>query len=244
MAQDVSFSLTPEGDSALTVRFTAPDIDDATVATALEVLAQAALPAHVELVGAYTTLTVFYNPLQATYSQMSKAVAQALVSLNATAPRPSHTVVVPVCYGCSPNTLDLGPDLPSLASHCGLTPAEAVAIHCAPSYSITMIGFMPGFPYLRGLDPRLQCPRLSTPRPCIPAGSVAIGNDQTGIYPLASPGGWHLIGRTPARLFDPSREPPVPYGAKDTLRFLPIDLATFQELALLEASGHSCLRFE
>lgn len=244
MAQDAPFSLTPEGDGALTVRFAANTIDDTTIPMAREALAQASLPAITELVGAYTTLTVFYDPLQATYSHMCETIARALASPGITASHRARTVVVPVCYGCSPTTLDLGPDLPSLASRCGLTPTEAVALHCAPSYPIAMIGFMPGFPYLRGLDPRLQCPRLPTPRPCIPAGSVAIGNNQTGIYPLASPGGWHLIGQTPARLFNPNQKPPVPYEAGDILRFEPIDRATFQELALLEASGHSCLRFE
>ena len=149
-----------------------------------------------------------------------------------------------MCYGCEPGAGEFGPDLARLASLCGLEADEVVRLHARRTYRIDMLGFMPGFPYLSGLDERLRCPRLSVPRTSIPAGSVGIGDNQTGVYPLSSPGGWNIIGRTPARLFAPERGVPIPYGAGDLLRFEPIDRRAYDELYALEKQGHSCLRRE
>ena len=246
MAPDAPpFSIVPEGESALTVRFAgAPAHALPFVRAAEHALGAARLPTPCELAPAYAALTVVYDPLGATYAQMHTAISQALASLEAVGTPSARTVVIPVCYGSTPQTASLGPDLASLAAHCGLAPVEVARLHAARTYRIDMLGFMPGFPYLSGLDERLRCPRLATPRTAIPAGSVGIGDNQTGVYPLASPGGWHLIGRTPARLFDPTRAQPVPYGAGDSLRFEPIDLETFHYLVHQESHGHSCLHFE
>ena len=127
-----------------------------------------------------------------------------------------------------------GPDLAALAAHAGLTLDEVIARHTAPEYRVAMIGFAPGFPYLLGLDPLLAMPRRASPRRAVPAGSVAIGGAQTGIYPVALPGGWQLIGRTPLALFDPRREPPCLLAAGDRVRFRAIDQ---QRFAALAASG-------
>ena len=113
-----------------------------------------------------------------------------------------------------------GPDLADVSSLTGLTPAEVVALHTAPAYTVAFLGFSPGFPYLIGLDPRLTVPRLDAPRVAVPAGSVGIGGSQTGVYPSATPGGWRLIGHTDAQLFDPSREPAALLSAGDTVRFV------------------------
>ena len=120
---------------------------------------------------------------------------------------------------------DDGPDLAAVAAHVGLAPDEVVARHCDAEYRVAMLGFAPGFPYLLGLDPGLALPRLATPRPRVPAGSVGIGGAQTGVYPRESPGGWRLIGRTPWTLFDALREPPSLLSPGDRVRFVPTERA-------------------
>lgn len=130
---------------------------------------------------------------------------------------------IPVCYDPQ-----FGFDLEALAYSKGLAVEELVNLHTSPSYRIHFIGFLPGFPYLSGLDPRLATARKSIPDRNIPAGSVAIGGDQTGIYPQASPGGWHVIGRTPVSLFDFSSKIPFPFQMGDQLRFEPISRAEFE----------------
>jgi len=131
-----------------------------------------------------------------------------------------------VCYGG-----DLGPDLAAVARHTGLSPAEVIALHTTPTYRVHMIGFAPGFPYLGGLDARLNTPRRAEPRPLVPAGAVGIAGAQTGIYSLPTPGGWQLIGRTPLRLFAPAADPPTLLRAGQHLRFVPIGAAEFQRLS-------------
>src|SRR5690606_16896708 len=116
---------------------------------------------------------------------------------------PGRRIEVPVCSGG-----EYGPDLAGVAAHAGLSESAAIARHSAPDYVVAMIGFLPGFPYLLGLDPALSIPRLATPRPEVPAGAVGIGGAQTGIYPQPSPGGWRLVGRTPLALFDALRAEP------------------------------------
>ena len=110
-----------------------------------------------------------------------------------------------------------------------MSEAEGIALHTGRDYRIFMLGFLPGFPYLGGLDERLFTPRLNTPRTAIPAGAVGIGGEQTGIYPIASPGGWQLIGRTPPKLFDPAAGT-LPYAAGDRIRFVPIDEDEFARI--------------
>lgn len=240
------FTIGAEGDSGLTVRFgtdLCPD-SQARAATAARALLDATLPERCEVVPSYLAVTVMYDPLLTSFDELRAAIEGILANPGTPSRQDLRTVVVPVCYGCSPNTREFGPDLTRLASLCGLGADEAVELHAGRTYRIDMLGFMPGFPYLSGLDERLRCPRLATPRTSIPAGSVGIGDNQTGIYPLPSPGGWNLIGRTPARLFDPERTDPTPWRVGDLLRFEPIDRAAFEELASLEAHGTSCLRHE
>ena len=138
--------------------------------------------------------------------------------------------MVPVCYGG-----EFGPDLDDLARYARLSVDEVIARHCAPDYRVAMLGFAPGFPYLLGLDPALHAPRRATPRVRVPAGSVAIGGAQTGIYPSELPGGWLLIGRTPLTLFDPAREAPALLAPGQRLRFRAIsaDEISAGELAAL-----------
>jgi KipI family sensor histidine kinase inhibitor len=134
-------------------------------------------------------------------------------------------IEIPTLYGG-----DSGPDLDYVASHNGLTPEEVVQIHASGTYRIYMLGFTPGFPYLGGMDERIATPRLETPRTKISGGSVGIAGAQTGIYPIDSPGGWQIIGRTPLALYDPQREEPILLQAGESIRFVPIDQETYDRL--------------
>jgi len=128
----------------------------------------------------------------------------------------SRLVEIPVIYGG-----ESGPDLSVVAEHAAMTPRQVVGLHSSSDYVVFFIGFQPGFPYLGGLDPRLHMPRRAEPRVAVPAGSVGIGGSQTGVYPLASPGGWQLIGQTRTALFDPLQQPPTLLRPGDRVRFVP-----------------------
>jgi inhibitor of KinA len=199
------------------------------------VLAQHPPPGLREVVPAFTTLTVYYDPWvlsQASAVLPYEQIANALQALLPTAQaaladyEPGPLVEIPVCYGG-----DFGPDLDLVASHAQLAPAEVIARHARPEYLVYMVGFAPGFPYLGGLDAGLATPRRAQPRQLVPAGAVGIAGAQTGIYSLPTPGGWQLIGRTPLRLFDPSRAQPSLLQAGDRLRFVPISKVEFQRLS-------------
>lgn len=208
----------PLGDAAILVQL-GEGIDPALNARvqALAQLVEAGAPTGIgEAVGAYCTLTVHYDPMRIAYSEALDWVqrqAQRVGELDLPVPR---TVEIPVLYGG-----EQGPDLDFIARHTGLTPGEVIRLHAAGEYRVYLLGFTPGFPYLGGLHPRLACPRLATPRPAVPAGSVGIAGEQTGIYPVTSPGGWRIIGCTPAILFDVQREPPCLLAPGDVVRFVP-----------------------
>ncbi|NOT89523.1 MAG: 5-oxoprolinase subunit PxpB [Lysobacter sp.] len=175
-----------------------------------------------DLVPAYTSLGVFFDGSIDADSARDWLRAQCLADIETTTAPPSRTVEIPVCYGGAH-----GEDLEAAATELGIAPAELIARHGEATYTVAMIGFAPGFPYLGGLDPTLALPRLATPRTHVPAGSVAIGGAQTGIYPRESPGGWRLLGRTPLRLFDARRDPPSLLAPGDRVRFVAIDADTF-----------------
>ena len=120
-----------------------------------------------------------------------------------------------------------GPDLDAVAEATGLRPYEVIGLHTSTTFPVEMIGFMPGFPYIGGLPAVLHLPRRSVPRVVVPAGSVAIANGRTGIYPTAAPGGWHLIGRTSTQLFDPQREPPALLAPGDYVQFIAASTSSF-----------------
>jgi KipI family sensor histidine kinase inhibitor len=138
---------------------------------------------------------------------------------------PGRRVVLPACYDAS-----LAPDLDEVAHAVGLSPEEVAERHAASTFTAIVVGFMPGFAYLAGLDPALKVDRRASPRPVVPEGAIAIAGLQTAVYPTATPGGWNLIGRCPARLFDAGRARPALMGEGDTVRFEPVDLATFERM--------------
>jgi KipI family sensor histidine kinase inhibitor len=207
----------PIGDSALLVTF-GERVDLAVNRQALSLarlLAASPLPGLGEAVPGYATLLVHYDPLLLDYHHLEDLVRQHLSAGEVLALEPRR-VEVPVVYGG-----EAGPDLGFVAGHAGLSEAEVVRIHSGRDYPVFMMGFTPGFPYLGGMDPAIAAPRLATPRTRVPAGSVGIAGEQTGIYPLDSPGGWRIIGRTALSLFDPSREPPFLLAPGDLVRYVP-----------------------
>ena len=171
-----------------------------------------------DIVPAYTTITVHYDMLACDYRAVENWIHSVVgLSSSETNLHNPKIIDIPTVYGG-----DHGPDLESVAGYAGLALDEVISIHASRIYRVYMMGFMPGFPYLGGLDDRIAAPRLETPRKKVPAGSVGIAGNQTGIYPLESPGGWRLIGWTPVRLFDPRNEQPFLLSPGDRLRFVPV----------------------
>ena len=182
-----------------------------------------------DLIATYRSLLVYYDPISIDVERLKEDLARIESRVDASGLNRSRIIHLPTFYGG-----EYGPDLDSVAEHTGLPTEQVVETHSAADYLTYMMGFSPGFPYLGGLDERLHTPRLSTPRTEIPAGSVGIADSQTGVYPVASPGGWRLIGRTPLRLFDPASTPPSLLVAGDYVRFTP--LASEEEYLEIEAA--------
>lgn len=230
-----SLSFCPLGDRALLIELAqvqGPDVAVRVRALA-DFLAARALPGVTDLVPGMCSLALHYepeawhgdDPAQTPYDLLVGAL-QEMVGLAEDMPRqPGALIEIPVIYGG-----EFGEDLESLADAHALAPEQAAAIHSAGEYTVYMLGFVPGFAYLGPLDERLDSPRRSTPRTKVPAGSVAVANGMSGIYPMTLPGGWHLIGRTPLKLFDVNGNPPALLAAGDRVRFVPIDIARFREI--------------
>jgi len=207
----------PVGDTAFSVEFGAA-IEERLVAQVQALDAELAahpIPGVRETTPSYRALLVVYAPQHSPALTVRAALEQALARMGSAALPEKRRLEIPVHYGGSD-----GPDLEEVARSHGLTPAEVIARHTAPTYRVAMLGFAPGFAYLLGLDPRLATPRLATPRTHVPAGSVGIAGDQTGVYALDTPGGWRLIGRTSLALFDPARPEPFTLQAGDVVRFV------------------------
>jgi 5-oxoprolinase (ATP-hydrolysing) subunit B len=167
---------------------------------------------------AYNSVLVDFDPRLRTHAEVEALIRERLASHTGDAPPPPRHVEIPVSYGG-----ELGPDLADVARHTGLSQARVIELHSAAEYLVYFVGFSTCFPYLGGLPRELATPRLSAPRKHVPVGSVAIGGAQAGIYPLASPGGWRLIGRTSLTLFDPTQSPPPLLRMGDRVRFVPVE---------------------
>lgn len=244
-------AIEPLAEDALLLRF-GTGIDAATnarVHAAARALRDAGLPGITDIAPAYASLLVRFDPLawpgQDQVRQAHDMLAvqvrnclragpaidmdSALYGHDVQKNRPDPTIRsidIPVCYGGG-----CGADLDAVAERAGLSRDAVITRHAASEYTVAMLGFAPGFPYLLGLDPALRVPRRANPRTRVPAGSIAIGGAQTGIYPRELPGGWNLIGRTPLALFDPARERPCLLAPGDHVRFHPIDAVEFVRLA-------------
>lgn len=176
----------------------------------------------IEFIPAFITVTVFYDPCIAAYDDVQKELAELSAHLGEELAIESKTVEIPVCYGG-----EFGPDLEFVAQHNGLTVHDVIAIHTAGNYSVNMIGFAPGFPFLRGMSERIAAPRRDSPRLRIPERTVGIAGMQTGVYPIETPGGWQLIGRTPLRLFRPENRIPSLLLAGDKVTFREISVEDY-----------------
>jgi inhibitor of KinA len=210
--------LKPLGDSSILIQL-GDEIDPVLNQRvhALDALLQN-IPAIIETVPAYCTVLVHYDPLATTYSQIKNLIEEKLMLIDDATHRPSRRLEIPVLYGGAS-----GPDLEPAATTLALSPSELIRLHSEREYTVYMMGFTPGFPYMGILDERLTLPRLSTPRTRVPTGSVAIAGSQTGIYPVDSPGGWHILGHTPLTLFDPMSESPFLFAPGDIVKFIPIE---------------------
>src|SRR5271157_6468521 len=174
---------------------------------------------------AYASLLIDFDPLRMTHDELTAVVQQLENDVSVVVDETAEVVTIPVCYD-----VEFGPDLPDVARHAGLPVEEVVGLHSSPTYLVYFLGFSPGFVYLGGLPEVLHTPRLATPRPSIVGGSVGIAGSQTGIYPVDSPGGWRLIGRTPMRMFDPEATPPTRLQPGDRMKLSAIDRATFEDM--------------
>lgn len=174
---------------------------------------------------AYNSVLVSFNPLVVPPKEFKSYVCSLLDQIDSGVLETPRVVEIPVCYD-----LSVAPDIEFVAGHCGLTVDDVIQLHASVEYLVYFIGFMPGFPYLGELDVRLATPRLAMPRTRVPAGSVAIGGRQTGIYPLSSPGGWRIIGRTPLKLFQPRGGVPTLLEIGNHVKFSPVSLRGFNDL--------------
>ncbi len=228
------------GDSAIVVEFGTgihPELHRKVKALA-DYLDHDGVPGMIEYVPAFSSVTVYYDPLkvknftlgqgegraQSCYQIVSACLAAIVSQLGDSVVYQPRIVKIPVCYGG-----DFGPDLAYVAEHNKVTVDEVIKIHASCQYLVYMIGFAPGFPYLGGMSERIATPRRSSPRLAIPAGSVGIAGTQTGVYPITTPGGWQLIGRTPVELFRPQENPPSLLQSGDMIQFCPISQQQFTE---------------
>lgn len=201
-------------------------------------LREAALEGVTELVPTYRSLLVHFDPDAVDGRDLLERLRALDLDHPGEAPA-GRAWTVPVCYGG-----EHGVDLEEVARHHDLTVEETVRLHACGTYRVYMIGFAPGFAYLGGLDERLHTPRRVNPRLKTPAGSVSIGGIQAAISSVEAPSGWHLLGRTPVKAFDPAREPPFLFAAGDTVRFRPIDAAEFAALATRAEQGDALIEPE
>jgi len=226
--------LVPLGDRAILLELAA-DLDLAANAVARRVAAE--IRRHgtqwiADVVPGLVTVTVHFEAVSVAEAAERRAGLERLLleaARNArreTGDSPARSVEIPVCYDTA-----LAPDLEEVARRTGLSVGEVATAHAGMPHRVLMIGFAPGHPYLGGLDPRLAVPRRAAPRLRVEAGSVAIANEQTSIYPFATPGGWNIIGRTPLVLFDPIREPATLLEAGDAVTFVPVSRDVFERMA-------------
>ena len=216
------------GDTAFSVEFgneITPEIN-ARVMALHAAIGQAKLAGVVETVPSMRALLVCYDPLATSRSDLEPEIAR-LVARGPATGQAGRRVTVPCCY----DDPEFAPDLAEVAERTGRTPEQVIAAHLGSAFKVYVLGFMPGLAYIAGLDRALYLPRRSQPRVRVPRSSVAIAMDMTTIYPFESPGGWHLVGRTPLWMFDQRREQPVLLAPGDSLTFQRIDRKTFDRIA-------------
>ena len=216
------------GDSGLLVEFGAaidPEINRKVRQIFLS-LEETPIEGIIEVIPTYRSVLISYNPLLTDPETLKRGILDRENNLDKWEILLPETVEIQVAYGD-----EFGPDLEFVAQYNELTPEEVIQVHTSGTYLIYMIGFTPGFPFLGGLSEKIFTPRLEKPRQLVPAGSVGIANNQTGIYSIDSPGGWQLIGKTPIKLYDPTGSPPILLKAGNYLKFKSISKKEYQEIA-------------
>ena len=212
----------PAGDSALVAEF--GQIIDEQINDQVHGMAQWLLeqpvPGVLEILPTFRSLMIYYDPIRISYGKLVKKLERCPELSGKQADDGKKILEVPCCYD--------GPDLDSMEALTGLPKERIIEIHSSVDYKIYMMGFLPGFVYLGGLDPRICAPRLDTPRTRIAPGSVGIGGSQTGVYPVASPGGWRILGYTPLKFYDPASPDPILCKAGEYIRFVPMTRAEFE----------------
>jgi inhibitor of KinA len=222
------FRILPAADSALVIEFgSAIDrgISDRVLALA-ETLTQAGLPGATEIVATFRSLCVNYDSLLTTGVELEAAI-RALVQNSGASAQVRRLWDIPVCYDPP-----YAPDIEEVGKAVGLTAAEVAVLHAGTQYHVYMIGFVPGYPYMGDLPPKLRLPRLLDPRTRVPPGSLAIATAMTAVYPYESPGGWHLIGTSPVRFFDPDSTKGALLGPGDAVKFRPVAAVEFSRIRL------------
>jgi KipI family sensor histidine kinase inhibitor len=228
----------PSGDAALVVEFgnqVDPEISGLVLTLAHKIEA-AAWPGLIEVVPTFRSLLIYYDPLTLPQSELKKNIQPLLQGLSATE-RTGRRWRLPACYD-----EEMGLDLAEVAARVGMRVPDLIALHSSATFHVYMMGFLPGFPYLGGLPSALELPRRENPRVKVPRGSVAIAMAMTCIYTLESPGGWHVLARTPIPLWDLRREPPAVLAAGDQIVFAPVSLREFEELQARAGVGEFVLR--
>jgi inhibitor of KinA len=223
------FRIVHAGDSVVIVEFE-DRIDPVVNARAIALsdrLQAAGIGGIRDVVPTYRAVAVYYDPLRTDYDSLHARLEQEAAQPVVHVQSDREPVRVPVCYGGD----DLGPDLGAVAAFAKMTEADVIQLHTSSTYRVFMLGFVPGFAYMGLVDQRIAVPRHATPRVRVPLGSVGIAGVQTGIYPAETPGGWQLIGRTPLKPFDPSRDEPFLVRPGDAVRFFAIDRDEFHRWA-------------
>lgn len=223
----MNYSFLPNGDTGLTVSFKneiSREVNSHVTSFVSEV-EKAKIRDVIELVPAFSSVTIIYDPCSISYMILKLKLKRILKNLSQGNTFVPVLYKIPVCYDG-----EFAPDMANVSKHTGLTKEEIVSIHTSCDYLIYMLGFLPGFAYLGGMDERLVTPRLESPRLEIKKGSVGIGGEQTGIYPVASPGGWQIIGKTPVDVYDRNKESPILYRAGDYIRFVPVSADRYYEI--------------
>lgn len=228
------YSFLQNGDSAVTVQFK-NEISrevNAYVTSLCTEIEQAGIKGVIEYIPTFCSVSVLYDCTEISAKKLKNTLAKILKNIKVASSRKARLFEIPVCYDdCF--ALDMG----NVCEHSHLTRQEVIERHSGRDYLIYMLGFLPGFAYLGGMDESLATPRLDSPRSEIFEGAVGIGGEQTGIYPVASPGGWQLIGKTPLKVYDKERENPILYSAGDYIRFVPVDLDEFKRIEQQVQSG-------
>lgn len=219
-----AFDVRQAGDSALHVQLPerVDPLENAWCITLARAIEQQLGATVRDVVVGYCSVTAYFEPLSTDAAWLEHRIREMAAAVGEVEDSPGGLIDIPVCYSG-----EYGPDIADVARFGGCSESQVIAIHTAATYRVYLVGFVPGFPYLAEVDPRIAAPRRPTPRIAVPPGSVGIAGGQTGIYPSASPGGWNIIGRTPVAPYDPARSEPFLFRPGDRVRFFAISAEEF-----------------